>query len=294
MHCWSNFDSRTILAVAAATALTGTSVVHAQTTRPATQPATQPSRPAAQPAPSPDEPAARPTLPEQIAAAHNEAAWDAQRAISFTIDLTFGESLNVVADITYDYRSNRVHMELADGPTLVFDGENAWVSPGDVQFPMARFHLLTWPYFVAVPFKLDDPGTNFDDKGIMRLREKPHLATKLTFDTGVGDSPDDWYILYADPAGHQLKSMAYIVTYGGTDVQEAEKSSHAITYDTFGIFNGVVLATQWEFYNWNEEEGIHGEALGQASLSNVRFVEPTDELFAQPADAREDKLPGEQ
>ncbi len=283
-----------VAAIAAALLVVTVGTVHGQTTQPASQPSSQPgSRPVPATAPDLDERNRKPTLVEQIAAAHNQKAWGEHEAVSFRMNMKFGEKLKMVADITYDYHGNRVRMEIAGGPTVVFDGETAWLSPSDAEFPMARFHVLTWPYFFAAPFKLDDPGAHVVELGVRTQQGKPHYAAKMTFGDGVGDSPDDWYILYANPAGHQLRAMSYIVTYGGTDVETAEKECHAITYDKFGIFNGVVLATKWEFFNWNEEEGIHGDPLGNATLSNVRFVEPADDLFVKPADAREDAMPGE-
>jgi hypothetical protein len=182
-------------------------------------------------------------------------------------------------------------MDLTDGTTLVFDGSRAWVKPAEKRFPPgARFHLLTWPYFLAVPFKLDDPGAILLETAETRLHGEPYVTGRLEFTDGTGDAPDDWYILYADPSTYSLKGMAYIVTYG-TSQQEAEKEPHAITYADYAIVNGVVLSTKWTFWLWNKGEGIHGDPIGEVTLSNLHFVEPEDDAFEKPEGAREDDLP---
>ena len=137
--------------------------------------------------------------------------------------------------------------------------------------------------------KLRDPGSNLSILGNRLLGARQHVAAKLTFHQGVGDTPDDWYIVYADPQTGYLMSMAYIVTFG-KDLAEAEKEPHAITYDGFDNVDGVVISTRWNFWNWSPAEGIHGMPIGDAALSNVRFVEPGERTFARPANARLDAL----
>jgi len=267
-------------------------VVLAQTTRPATQPSTQPDAPRPKPIAPPDS-TARPTLGDRVAEGHKQRRWDRQPPLHADIEVLFMGNRLVAGTMIYDHQHERVRMELDDGTIAVFDGSKAWVSPADAEFPRARFHLLTWPYFLAAPFKLDDPGTNLDERGVQQLDGRNYLTAKLTFDEGVGDAPDDWYLLYVDPVTSQLKAMAYIVTYGGVEPDQAEQEIHAITYENFGIVNGVVLSTKWRFWHWNEEQGIHGDPIGEVTLKNVRFAEAEEGTFDKPADAREDKLPSE-
>lgn len=277
------------LALLAALVLAGAAA--AQTTQPTTRPTTQPHAPRPKPMAPPDS-TAKPTLAERVAAGHREANWDSQPALHADIEVMFMGNAMVSGRMVYDHDRERVRMELDDGTVAVFDGEKAWVSPADAEFPQARFHLLTWPYFLAAPFKLDDPGANLDERGIDKLRGKTYLTGKLTYDEGVGDAPDDWYLLYVDPVTGQLQAMAYIVTYGGTDPRQAEQQIHAITYEDFGIINGVVLSTKWKFWNWNREHGIHGDPIGEVTLKNVGFAEAEEGTFDKPKNAREDKLPG--
>lgn len=154
---------------------------------------------------------------------------------------------------------------------------------------MAAFWAKTIPYFTLAPFKLRDPGTHLTLSGKKLLRGQQLETARLTFDKTAGETPDDWYILYKDPTG-ALAAMAYIVTYGKSPA-EAAKEPHAITFEEPAKLGGVTLATKWRFWNWNEAEGITGEPLGEARLTELKFVKPDDKAFLKPQDARRDAGP---
>ncbi len=226
----------------------------------------------------------------RIESAHGLDAWAGKTAVACDLTVQFGGSVMLSGSMLHEPAGGRCRMELDSGEVLVFDGRRAWISPSSAEVPMARFHLLTWPYFLAVPFKLGDPGTHLTPHGRQQLDGERHVTVRLTFDAGIGDSPDDWYVVYEDPDTSRLAAVAYIVTYG-TAVAEAEKEPHVLIYEDFETIDGVVLGLTWTMYNWSVAEGAHGEPLGTVTLTNVRFVEPGGSDFVRPADAREDPLP---
>ena len=229
-------------------------------------------------------------LADRIEVAHGKHAWTRQQAVACDITVIFGADVLLQGSMTCEPGGGRVRIETEGGATLVFDGERAWVSPSAAKVPMVRFQLLTWPYFLAVPFKLRDPGTFLAPHGTRPLHGVPHETALLTFDAGIGDSPDDWYVVYQDPETDRLAAVAYIVTYG-TTTAEAEKEPHVLVYEDYRTIDGVALATRWVMYNWSLAEGAVGEPLGDVRLSNIRFVEPDEHQFERPVDAREDPLP---
>ncbi len=228
----------------------------------------------------------------RIEAAHGKPAWTLKAAVACDITVNYGGGVMLSGSMTYEPGGSRVRIETEDGATLVFDGERAWVSPSTAQVPMIRFQLLTWPYFLAMPFKLRDPGTRLVPYGRRQLRGVTHVTALLTFEAGIGDSPDDWYVVYEDPDTDRLAAVAYIVTYG-TTVDEAEKEPHVLVYEAYRTFDGVALATRWVMYNWSLAEGTVGEPIGDVTLTNIRFVDPGDGEFERPTLAREDPLPSE-
>jgi hypothetical protein len=231
-------------------------------------------------------------LVDRVERAHRADRWYRHEAVAAHIDVTFRGNHVLRGTFTFDTAVGKVRAELDNGTTIVFDGQTCWVSPADSDFQRARFHVLTWPYFAAVPFKLDDPGAHVQSlDNPLAYNGKDHLGGKLTFSPGTGDAPDDWYILYVDPDNHWLRAMAYVVTYGKD--ADAELEPHAIVYDDYVRVSGSLVSRQWTFYHWSEQAGIHGEPIGHVSLSDIRFVTPDDQMFIAPPGAREETLPGQ-
>lgn len=277
--------NRLILGLAAALLLTAVACAPApETTEPEAETADAP-------APAPEEPKTwADEFADPIEATHGADAWRGHEAVSMQGEVIFGGSPAFSGKILFTTDTGRVRMETEDGALAIWDGKTAWVSPADHEMQGARFHLLTWPYFLAVPFKLQDPGTELVDLGQYTLGETDYDAAKLTFDAGVGDTPEDWYIVYRDPATNVLHAMAYIVTFG-KDTEAAEEEPHAIVYTDYREVQGVQVPHMWEFYNWSEEEGVFGDPIGTATLSEVTFLTPAEDAFTVPEDAREEGLP---
>ena len=230
---------------------------------------------------------------DSIGTAHGIEAYRSQQALQADITVTFGGKTMLKGVMIFDTPVGKSRIEAEDGTVMVLDGKDAWVTPTDAPVPpgMSRFHLLTWPYFVAAPFKLADPGTQIADAGNKPLDAHRILpAGKLTFGADVGDTPDDWYMVYRDRDTGSLAAMAYIVTYG-KKTHDAEKEPHIVIYDEYEEVEGVTLPTRLSFWNWEPGTGVIGEQIGEVKLSNYRFVEPDGSTFAKPEGARLDAPP---
>ncbi|MCG8460193.1 MAG: hypothetical protein MI919_28245, partial [Holophagales bacterium] len=226
-----------------------------------------------------------------IEKAHGGGVWQQKSAITANISVTFGGNEMLSGRMWTDTPVGRTRFELVDGTVLVFDGRDAWTSPADSGFQGTRFHALTWPYFLAAPFKLDDPGAHLEELGERPFQDGRSLpAARLTFGEGVGDSPEDWYVVYRDSKS-RLVGMAYIVTFGKS-TEEAEKEPHAVLYRDYVDVEGVSISTRWTFWNWSAEKGIFGDPIGEVKLSHPRFVDPPPEAFQRPGNARREASPG--
>lgn len=251
---------------------------------------------------SPPETTAAPPLPsgvpdpeaerfvEPIERAQGASAWRAHDGLSADITVQFGGQTVLDAHLLMTTSLSKTRLTRGDGTVAIWDGSTAWVSPASATFPRARFHVLTWPYFLSAFTKLTDPGTYLEPLGEKELQGETYTAAKLTFGPGIGDTPEDWYVLYRDDATDRLHAMAYVVTYGKS-LEEAEAEPHAITYDRFEDVEGAQIPVEWTFWLWSEEEGIHGEPIGSATLGNVAFVEPPENAFEVPEGAAEQELP---
>lgn len=225
-----------------------------------------------------------------IEKAHGKSALQQQQAVQARLVVEFGGQTMIEGTLLSDTAGGKVRIDLDNGTQFVFDGSEAWTSPAASEVQGGRFHVLTWSYFLLAPFKLQDPGAHLEKLGKRPYEgEKTLDAAKLTFASGTGDSPDDWYVLYRN-AQKQLQGMAYIVTFG-KGLAEAEKEPHAITYHQPVEVDGVTFSSHWQFWNWTEADGIHGDPIGQVKLSDIRFVTPDASSFVAPKDSRPEPAP---
>jgi len=247
---------------------------------------------AAQAAPDP-RPASIDAFVDTIEAAHGSAAYRQHAAVEAEFTVLYPGQVDLQGTILFDTPVGKSRITLDDGSVWVFDGEAAWVAPGSQQSAMARFHLLTWPYFFAVAHKLNDPGANLGVPESLpgRSLEDTRPAMKMSFDPGTGDAPNDWYYVFHDSAG-RLDALAYIVTFAKDQVAAAQKPSICI-YDAFETRGGITYPTAWTTWFWQPEAGVVGDThKGKTHFTNVRFVTPPVDAFVKPADATEDTLPG--
>lgn len=225
-----------------------------------------------------------------IEESHGLEAWRSQPAFAADLAVDYGGNQVLAGRMLFPTDLATSRLDLTDGTVAVFDGQRAWVYPASSPLQRARFHLLTWPYFLAVPMKLRDPGARLEPLGPRELQGETYDAARLSFEPGVGDTPGDWYLLYRDRETGRLAAMAYIVTYG-TSRTQAEQEPHAITYGDFVDVDGVAIPTRWQFWRWSEEEGAHGEPIGRVELADPGFVQPELGDFDRLEGAREAELP---
>ncbi len=211
---------------------------------------------------------------EQI---HRKHVFESFDAVQFDLNLTFGGKERFDGRISMRTNGSAIKTENNNSIKL-WNGTKAMVLPDTLNNESARFGLLTWAYFFAAPYKLNDPGTKHEFLGQLQLGESELEANKLTFNKGIGDTPNDWYIVYKDENSDLLAAMAYIVTSGETDLEEAEKDPHVITYEAYVEVGGVPFATQWNFWTWNQE-GEMDKLLGNATVSNIEFIKKAGDLF---------------
>lgn len=89
----------------------------------------------------------------------------AAKALEAPLVLRFGKRPALAGRLLVPHRPECLASRLKDATLAVFDGKSARVSPATSGFEQARFHLLTWPYFAALPMKLRDSGTRLQAEG---------------------------------------------------------------------------------------------------------------------------------
>ena len=214
--------------------------------------------------------------------------WKSYRAVEF--DLTSENAKGAKQDHQlFDLRS-RDGLITAEKYTLGASQGEVWIKPAldALGGTPPRFYMWTPFYFFGMPFVFADPGASQESLGKKTFQGQEYDAFKITFKAGTGDSPDDFYIGYFDPASGQLKLASYVVTYPalrhGKAVNELEP--HAIMFEEWQEVDGLRVPKLASYYAW-KNENIEGPALGKLSFSNVRFstAAPDDSKFKKPDDA---------
>ena len=221
---------------------------------------------------------------QTVEKAHHKKEFMNEEAVSFDIQLDFGGQERVSGTLTMLTNSGKIRLDKKDGSQLIFDGKELYLTPEDADDKNARFDAFTWAYFFGMPYKLNDSGTNVQPLGEIQLNETLRDAFKMTFKAGTGDSSDDWYVVYLNK-DKTLNTAGYIVTFGKTK-EKAEAEPHAIAYSNYKTFEGIPLATNWKFYNWTQENGIEGSPIGEANLSNFKFISPSKDFFNKPPSSK--------
>lgn len=220
-----------------------------------------------------------------IETATGKEAYFAQDVFSARLELSFGRQERISGTMLIETKGDRSRFNLDSGETMLFDGKDAYSSSQELlaRLKKIRFEVLTWPYFAELPFKLQDPGTQLEIVKDHKMLGNFIPTARLSFDAGIGDTPDDWYLLYKDPETRLLKAAAYIVTYHQSP-EKAGQDPHAILYAKYREVESVMIATEWTFHNWTRDDGAIGPAIGRAKLSRLKFIPFQASMFTATKD----------
>lgn len=189
------------------------------------------------------------------------AKWSTMNNLCFTMEKEGGNETHIV-----DLKTRKTRIE-TDKFTLGFDGEKVWLDQDSTYYApqRARFYHNLMFYFYAMPFVLGDDGITYTDVDALDFKGTSYPGTKISFDAGVGDAPDDEYILYRDPKTNEMAWLAYTVTYGKNE--KSDRFSY-IKYDQWTTVNGVKLPSKLHWYK--TEEGVPTEMRNERS-----FIKPS-------------------
>ena len=228
-----------------------------------------------------------PTLPEALARgleAHGGLErWQKMRSLEYDIDRGGSAEHQLI-----DLHNRKVRLS-HENYTLGFDGKEVWVAPNKEAFGKgsARFYHNLIFYFHAIPFVLADPGIQYEELPQKAFEGKLYDAVKISYNDGVGDAPDDYYIAHFDPETHLMKWLLYTVTYySGTPGEKY----NALLYDEYEEVNGLKVPKLMKGYKY--ENGELGELRYERPFNSIKLSEtaPDQSLFEMPEVAEIDTL----
>lgn len=210
-------------------------------------------------------------------------AWFAGKALRFDYRYDpVGEAPPVETTQVIDLLASRAYHDIKTpgAGRFAFNGERAWIKLEDAAFQMPpRFWSLTPYYFVGLPFVLGDPGVKLevigDDPAAAGL--PPADVIKVTYESGTGDAPDDYYIAYFARDDGRLLAVRYIVTYEPLLAKRGGKAGpeKLLVYDDFQKVGPLTLARSHAFHAF--PDGKRGEKGTDAGPSAIEYGATFDE-----------------
>lgn len=215
-------------------------------------------------------------------------AWHTQSTLEFEFDyksLTQPDKHMHTLNAIDVWSSRARQVEVGGDATMGWDGAEAWITPNADAFPLpARFWALTPYYFVAMPFVAADPGTNYERLEDAELDGVVHQLVKLTYGEGVGDAPDDYYILYLHPETKRLSALRYVVSYPGFFPDGGHTPEKLMRYSEYAQTDGVWLAGRLNTSSWGEEGA--GDVVTEITVTNIQLGRRwAEDFFARPQGA---------
>lgn len=223
---------------------------------------------------------------------HGLHSWWEKEVVSADVEIVFGGNVAVEGRFTFEAHGPKARFDRPDGATVYYDGLTAWIYPANAADGRGRFHVLTWPWFIMAPFKMQGDGIELSDPETVMVDGQAYQTLLQTFESGTGDTPDDWYRFYINPETQLIDAMSYIVTYG-KDLEAANEQASIIKYLDYASVEGPVISTRYEFWYWDKTaKTTMGEApKGTGTVRNIQYPKASELSFEVPETARELKMP---
>ena len=201
--------------------------------------------------------------------------WRSAPTVSFEAALLPpGADAPLVHRVTVEQGARRAYLDFPGmNAKISWDGEKAWSENWKGPFPPRFFALLSY-YFMNLPWLAADPGVSLSKPGTARLWDDPteYITVKMTFEPGVGDTPEDYYLLHIDPTSYRLRAAELTVTYAAVLPSDVDVMTEVIVYEEFATVDGLTVPAKASIYGKDRSP--------LASFSEVRdwsFSQPFDE-----------------
>ncbi|MDP5171766.1 MAG: hypothetical protein NWR72_16075 [Bacteroidia bacterium] len=218
-----------------------------------------------------------PTAFQQVLDSHGGIdTWRSKQSLQFDL---VKESGTETHQINLWTREDKV---TAPDFAMGYDGSQVWLmADTSYQGNAVFYHNLIF-YFYAMPFVLADEGIVYSETAPLVVEGKTYPGIKMSFESGVGTSDKDEYLLHYDPETYQMAWLGYTVTYF---TGEKATAFNWIRYDDWATVDGLVLPNSMSWYD--TADGLPTEFRNKLPVSNVRLSGEAmpETTFAMPAGA---------
>lgn len=204
--------------------------------------------------------------------------WKQMQALQFTISDDYGNEVTKVA-----LKSRKTQIDMPNH-TIGFDGNDVWLLKKDTMAYKGnpKFYYNLMYYFYAMPFVLADDGIQYKAADTLNFEGKAYPGIKISYEKGVGESPEDEYILYYDKDTYKMAWLGYTVTFFS---KEKSKEFNFIKYGGWQTINGLLLPETLVWYT--TENNLPTTKRNEVKFINVAITEQKmkPESFEKPEGA---------
>ncbi len=200
--------------------------------------------------------------------------WQLQDYLSFSIQKPDGLETHQI-----DLKRRRDKMA-TDKFSLGFDGKEVWFKQDSAYFKgNPKFYHNLMFYFYAMPFVLGDKGITYGEAEDLVYEGTAYKGVKISYESNVGDSPDDNYYLYVDSQTGRMAWLGYTVTFFSGEPSNQLSYIRYAGWDTFG---GLLLPTRLEWHEY--KDGKLGGIANTVNFSNISIQKtiPSNVDFSKP------------
>lgn len=165
-----------------------------------------------------------------------------------------------------------------DKATITSDGKKTW-SEGWKRGNPPKFMVNLAYYFINLPWLTMDDGVVLEGPGEGKLLDddKTYITLRMTFEAGVGDASDDYYVIFIDPDTYMMRGVEFIVTYGAMldlfGMPEDVKQMGPLfkVFDDYKTVEGLKVSTRYKTFTPD------GTLYGDHTVEQISFSKPFDE-----------------
>nr|WP_321235196.1 DUF6503 family protein [uncultured Psychroserpens sp.] len=206
-------------------------------------------------------------------------AWNAMNSLVFTMEKPKGKEVTTT--------NLKTRAERIDTPTYTsgYDGSTLWVNEKDgiAYTGNAKFYKGLMMYFYAMPFIVGDDGIIYEDAKPLDFEGKTYPGILISYEAGVGVSPDDQYIIYYDEQTGKMEWLAYTVTFGK---DEKSKDFRFIRYNNWQTISGMILPESIDWYTVENNLPITKRNTVEFTNVTLSSKAPDASLFVKPEGAK--------
>ncbi len=188
--------------------------------------------------------------------------WNAMQSLEFTMKKPDGD------EVTLTNLKSRESLINMPNHTIGYDGKMVWLNSKTEEAYKGnpKFYYNLMFYFYAMPFILADDGIIYENVEALTFDGVKYPGIKISYESGVGESPEDEYILYYNPETYKMEWLGYTVTYFS---KEKSKKWSFIKYSNWQTVKGLVLPETLTWYK--VEDNLPVEVRNDLKFADIKL-----------------------